>query len=261
LVPPSEAATILAAPTCDHLNEPAKAKLAGQLNRLIWAGPVEVSADDLLRTAAKVERKQSRDEIDKATEWLRDRLKDGPVGSILCAREGDKFLGRRWPDPGMPAEKRRPIVLGRVKWWREMVLKKRLEGESRRAGFNGPYFFRHSNHAWPPGADAIQTTQEVDEAELNPVGAVEAVEAVEATVGGQASTKASTGAGRASRPAAALVEAGQPRSHSMASTDSTASKATKGNPVVSVEDQRPCVDGALEEGAVDWRAEPVPHPF
>jgi len=249
LPPPDDLAAILAA--CDHLNEKDKAKLAGQLNRLAWAGAVDIDADDLLRTAAKVERKQTQNEIDRATEWLRERLANGPVGSIVCAREGDTSLGRRWPDPGLPAEKRRPIVLGRVKWWRETILKKRLEGESRRAGYNGPYFFRLSHHAWPPGADAVTTTQQADDAELSPV---EAVEAVEATVRDQASTMVSTNAERASRPDNALVEAvveaRQPRSRSMASTDSTDSTVIKGNPVVSVEAQPPCVDGELEEGDI-----------
>jgi hypothetical protein len=166
LVPPSEAATILAAPTCDHLNEPAKAKLAGQLNRLIWAGAVEVTADDLLRTAAKVERKQTRDEVDRATEWLRARLAHQPAGSILCAKEGDLFLGRRWPDSSLPTQERQRIVHGRTKWWREKILKERLGGETKRAGYNGPYLFRLPTHAWPPDADVAVRAQQIDAQEM-----------------------------------------------------------------------------------------------
>ena len=63
------------------------------------------------RTAAKVERKATQDQVDRATEWLRQRLADGPVGSVLCAREGDKAIGRMFREGidgfkgGMSAEK------------------------------------------------------------------------------------------------------------------------------------------------------------
>jgi len=159
-IPPDLVATILAG--CDHLSDEDKGKLATQLHRLAWAGKVDADADDLLRAAARSERKSHQNEVDRATEWLRQRLADGPVGSVLCAREGDKAMGRPWPtpDPKVPPDDQRKRVLARVKWWRETILKKRLEGETARAGYNGPYFFRLPDHItrrlWPPTSEAIR---------------------------------------------------------------------------------------------------------
>jgi hypothetical protein len=111
-------------------------------------------------------REITRNEIDRATEWLRKRLADGPIGSILCAREGDRFLGRRWPELGLPAGERRKCVLGRAKWWRERILKSRLGGASRRAGYNGPYLFRLPGHAGPPAGSAVVEATRADGEEL-----------------------------------------------------------------------------------------------
>jgi hypothetical protein len=126
--------------------------------------PVVVPLDALM--APKRSRGTTRNEIDRATEWLRKRLADGPVGSILCAREGDRLLGRRWPDLGLPAGERRKFVLGRTKWWRERILKSRLGGVSRRAGYNGPYLFRLPGHAGPPGGSAVVEATRADGEEL-----------------------------------------------------------------------------------------------
>jgi hypothetical protein len=169
---PGELATILG--TCDYLDEKNKERLAGQLNRLVWVGAVKVSADDLLRTAAWVERKSTQNDVDRATEWLRERLAQGPIGSIVCARDGDKALGRNWPAPaaGISPDELRRRVLGRVKWWRETILKLRLNGETRRAGFKGPYFFCLPDHEtqglWPPTPDAIRAAQRVDDEAIRP---------------------------------------------------------------------------------------------
>jgi hypothetical protein len=126
--------------------------------------PVGVPLDALM--APKPSRETTRNEIDRATEWLRKRLADGPVGSILCAREGDRFLGRRWPDLGLPTGDRRKFVLGRTKWWRERILKSRLGGVSRRAGYNGPYLFRLPGHAGPPAGSAVVEATRADGEEL-----------------------------------------------------------------------------------------------
>jgi hypothetical protein len=150
---------------CDHLDAAGKEQLRGQLNRLVWAGPVDIDADSLLKTAAKVERRSVQNEVDRAIEWLTRRLADGPVGSIIVAKEGDAFLGRRWPPADMPTDKRRPIVLGRAKWWRETILKDKLGGEPQQFGFHGPWFFRLPTHSWPPAADAGIEARKAEAAE------------------------------------------------------------------------------------------------
>lgn len=135
---------------------------------------MEAGADDLLQTAARVERKSFQNEVDRAAEWLSQRLADGPLGSVICAREGDKSIGRIWPAPGagLPPDEQRKRVLGRVKWWRETILKPCLKGESARAGFNGPYFFRLPDHLtrglWPPSSEAIRAAQHADDGETRP---------------------------------------------------------------------------------------------
>jgi hypothetical protein len=126
--------------------------------------PVVVPLEALM--APKRSRETTRNEIDRATEWLRKRLADGPAGSILCAREGDRFLGRRWPELGLPTGDRRKFVLGRTKWWRERILKSRLGGVSRRAGYNGPYLFRLPGHAGPPAGSAVVEATRADGEEL-----------------------------------------------------------------------------------------------
>jgi putative DNA primase/helicase len=165
-LPGDQRAEILARPICEHLTGTDKAKLGEQLNRLVWCGPVEVAADDLLKSAAKTEPKAARAETERAAEWLEARLKDGPVGAVLCARDGDRFLGRKWPGPDLAPDERRPQILGRVKWWRESVLKAKLSGESRRAGFGGPYLFLlpgREGHDWPPPPDAVNAAINVDD--------------------------------------------------------------------------------------------------
>jgi hypothetical protein len=155
---------------CEHLKDEDKEKLRGQLHKLTWAGTVDVTADDLLKRAARVAGKPSQNEVSRAMEWLRMRLSDGPVGSIACAREGDLALGRPWPPPGKPDELENR-VFGRIKWWREIILKRQLQGESHRAGYNGPYFFRLPEHLarglWPPTADAIVAARQIADGETS----------------------------------------------------------------------------------------------
>ncbi|CAN5830393.1 hypothetical protein BH23PLA1_BH23PLA1_27220 [soil metagenome] len=149
---------------CDHLTEVDKHELSRQLYRLNWAGPADVSADDLLRTEARVQRKSHATEVEQATKWLQDRHADGPVGSVLCAMEGDKAIGRIFPKPevGAPPDQHNRQVLGRVKWWRETILKPRLGGESRRAGFGGPYLFRLPGQPLPPPDAVIRDARQAD---------------------------------------------------------------------------------------------------
>jgi hypothetical protein len=232
--PPDEAATILAAPNCSHLNDTDKAKLAGQLNRLVWAGAVEFDADDLLRTTAKVEQKQTQNEIDRATAWLRDRLAQGPVGSIRCARAGDQAIGRKWPvaRDGEPPGEHHRRVLGRVKWWRT-ILKDRLGGSAQKAGYQGAWFFRLPEHAWPPPEAAIETA------------AKEAKEAEQATVEEQAPLKDSL-----SEPEAKVAskESPDPTATSLASLAPLDSLNGQASPKESKEAQLPCVDNDLGVG-------------
>jgi hypothetical protein len=168
---PEHLASILA--SCDHLGDQDKEKLAGQLHRLNWLGEAEGNADDLIRAAAKAGRKANQDEIERATEWLRQRLADGPIGSILAAREGDRFLGRRWTKPGLTSEERRRFVFGRTKWWRENILKGQLGGETKQAGFHRNYLFRLPDHQWPPNDDVLEAARRAADEELTSTGATE----------------------------------------------------------------------------------------
>jgi hypothetical protein len=135
------------------------------------AEPVKIRLADLM--TPRRDRESKRSEIERATEWLRKWLEDGPVGSILCAREGDQFLGRRWPERELPTEERRKRVLGRTKWWRETILKGRLGGESKRFGYGGPYLFRLPTHSWPP-ADAVAVeAKKADNEEMASTGSTD----------------------------------------------------------------------------------------
>jgi hypothetical protein len=66
---------------------------------------------------------------EEAAKWLRTRLADGPVSSMVCALEGDQAFGKEFPPEDNEIGR-----MGRVKWWRENVLKKRLNGNVRKLG-------------------------------------------------------------------------------------------------------------------------------
>jgi hypothetical protein len=174
---------------CPGLSEAARGMMRGQLHRLEWAGPVDASADDLLRAAAKADRQSTRDEAERATAWLADFLSDGPRGSVECARDGDFALGRDWPphNSGHTRDERERCVLGRVKWWREIIPKSRLGGEVSQAGFHGPYFFKLPDHTtrglWPPSTDAIQSAQNAWGESLETGGGVECADREEDIAG------------------------------------------------------------------------------
>jgi hypothetical protein len=183
--PPADRLTVILA-NCDYLSDEDRAKLAGQLHRLTWVGKVDGTADDLIRSSTRASKKANQDEMDRAEECLRNYLTKGPVGSILCARDGDRELKRRWPSPNMPIDKRRRIVLGRVKWWRESILKARLGGSVQKLGFlPAIWFFRLPDHAWPPADDAIEAARQAEEAEGTE-------EAGEVTLGNQVSSEISS---------------------------------------------------------------------
>src|SRR5262249_48001911 len=77
----------------------------------------------------------------RATEWLKARLADGPVESLVAAREGDEFMGEPdWPEVtnemgGEEADKGRKKHAKRAEWRAGANLKKRMGGRSRRIGF------------------------------------------------------------------------------------------------------------------------------
>ncbi|MEW4569731.1 AAA family ATPase [Tautonia sp. JC769] len=266
--PPDRVAAILA--ESDHLSEADRDELGRQLFRLNWQGPVDISADDLLQTATRSGKAKNQGEIDRATDWLRERLKDGPASSITCAKEGDEAIGRSFPEPGpeLIGDELNKQVLGRVKWWRETILKKRLAGESKRAGFNGPYFFRLPETPWPPTPEAIREAERANEAAM-PSGLdalhsgpndariwtmrasgtpVEAVEAMEEPLGDEDSTdrtpRADTApAGDSALPVVAPDDPPDTRPrgiHPVEATplkgDSTASTDSTGDPLPASED-------------------------
>jgi hypothetical protein len=149
-LPAGERAGILAG--MDHLGPDDRDRLAGQLYRVGWQGPVSVTADDALGADARAHRAAGKADPDRAAGWLRDRLAAGPAGSALCASEGDRALGRPWPPPGDDPGK---AVNVRLKWWRESVLKARLGGRPRKLGMDGPWFFALPDGAWPPSPEAV----------------------------------------------------------------------------------------------------------
>jgi hypothetical protein len=156
--------TILA--TCEHLSDEDKTALAGQLYKLNWQGVVDCSADDLLRLAPRRSNKQSDDDVDRAAKWLKSRLADGPVGSIVAAKEGDLHLGRRWSASTMPVEERRKFILDRTKWWREKILKGILGGFVKKFGFRPALWcFCLPEHQWPPGEHELEAARCAEEAE------------------------------------------------------------------------------------------------
>jgi hypothetical protein len=173
--PPSVAWTLAPVPLerseailkdCDHLTPEDKQKLTEQLQCLVWQGVVDLTADDLLQPPARAGLRAQSDEITKAAVWLTQFLANGPEGAVRCAREGDRAMGRTWPDQAQLAPKEYRIrALGRVKWWRRL-LAEHLGGDSKRAEFGGPWFFRLRDHQerglWPPSTEATERSKHAD---------------------------------------------------------------------------------------------------
>jgi hypothetical protein len=84
----------------------------------------------------------------KAAEWLKTRLRDGPASSLVCAIEGDQKFGKEFP--GGTTDDDRIKRLGRIKWWRETILKERLGGSVRKQGFQGTWYFTLAGDSRPP---------------------------------------------------------------------------------------------------------------
>jgi hypothetical protein len=133
LVPLDRAEQDLALAGCTDLGEEDRRRLAAQLYRVRWLGETEAEADQIFADAG---RRPSDPDPAKAAAWLRDRLAKGPVPSSACATEGNQALGL---DRGL-------------KWWRDAILKDRLGGKPRLAGFGpkGTWFFTLPGHPWPP---------------------------------------------------------------------------------------------------------------
>jgi hypothetical protein len=156
---PAEAQAILAGHV-EHLDEADRSELAEQLRRLKYEGTVKLSADEILDSGGG--KKEAPDHVQGAAEWLQDRLADGPAGSNLVAMQGDGYLKRPWPNGSMDPERRRIAVAGRVKWWRETVLKAQLGGSSRKDGRSGLWFFTLPNQDWPPSEADIRAAGDVE---------------------------------------------------------------------------------------------------
>ena len=124
--------------------------------------PVEVNLNDIVGGKPRTETPDARIQ---ATEWLEQRLEAGPVGSLVCARDGDAFLGRPWKNLStLAGEERKRFTLGRSKWWREQILKPKLRGCCRRyGGPNGAYFFYAAEDERSPSLEAIAEAKRLED--------------------------------------------------------------------------------------------------
>jgi hypothetical protein len=94
-------------------------RLKKQLFRVAWLGETDASADQVFAAAAR--RPELPSDVKRAGDWLRERLRDGPVESERCVREGNNALSMSKP----------------LKWWRDSILKGELQGKPQKNGFNG----------------------------------------------------------------------------------------------------------------------------
>ncbi len=92
-------------------------RLKSQLFRVVWLGEPDAEADKVFAPAGRGH--ESRSETKIATDWLRERLRNGPVKSSLCVDEGNAALNLHKP----------------LKWWRDTILKGELRGEAFKNGF------------------------------------------------------------------------------------------------------------------------------
>jgi len=161
-LPQAEALALIG--DCEHLSPEKRSKLASQLRRPVYEGKTSHTADQLVKKHAEPEKSTAR--IKAAVEWLRNRLENGPEGSVLVSMQGDFFLGLSKPSKDLPVDERRRKFLARTKWWREQILQKGLGGASRKyqAGFStaGAWFFTLPGQVWPPSDQAIKAAKEAD---------------------------------------------------------------------------------------------------
>jgi hypothetical protein len=117
--------------------------------------PGEVISPD---TRKPVDHRKCGIDTTEAAGWLRERLKDGPISSLFCAVEGDRHFGLpviEGKDEGSRIRRQ-----GRVKWWRERVLKQELRGSAKKHGFQGAWFFRLPDSTWPPRPEDIEVANQ-----------------------------------------------------------------------------------------------------
>ena len=118
------------------------------------AEPVQVDLADLVSGKPREDRADTKKD---ATEWLRQRLQAGPVGSDIIPHEGDAHLGRPWKLDSLKGEARQRSIGARRKYWRESILKARLQGSTRKFGSmdSAAWFFCLNNDQWPPTMEAV----------------------------------------------------------------------------------------------------------
>jgi hypothetical protein len=96
---------------------------------------------------------------EEAAKWLKTRLANGPVSSLVCAAEGDQEFGKDFPPEDDEIGR-----LTRVKWWRETILKKRLNGSTRKyGGYPGTWCFTLPSHGPPDDASSAWSDTRVRE--------------------------------------------------------------------------------------------------
>lgn len=117
LVPLSETEQDRALAGCTNLAADDLERLKTQLFRVAWLGETEAKADELFASASR--RPELPSDIRKAAEWLRERLQDGPVESMVVVGEGNAVLK----------------LDKSLKWWRDTILKWELQGKPQKEAF------------------------------------------------------------------------------------------------------------------------------
>jgi putative DNA primase/helicase len=121
----------------DHLQGEDRGRLAQQLFGVAWLGEVDMDVDQVVSDGGRGN--ESQKDIDQAAEWLREKLKAGPVKSLDCVTQGNEALK----------------LAKQLKWWRDTILKAKVGGKPRKTGFGneGDWWFTLPNHPWPPRPD------------------------------------------------------------------------------------------------------------
>ena len=164
ILPQDEALRLIG--PCEHLTPDKRLKLASQLRRPVYEGKTSLTADDLVKK--HIEREKPTARINAAADWLKSRLELGPAGSVLVALQGDLFLGLSKSTDGMSPDDKKRLRLGRVKWWREQILKAKLGGASRKLQLgweHAVWFFTIPGSEWPPSQEAVNAAAAEDKAE------------------------------------------------------------------------------------------------
>lgn len=131
-----------------HLEEEDRDRLGRQLFEVAWQGEVAFDADTLLSQSASHQRDTTKD-AERAADWLDEYLAVRPVESARCVADGNRALGTAHD----------------LKWWRETVLKARLQGRPRKTGGvgSGRWWFTLPVHPWP--FPQLEEGEEGEEAE------------------------------------------------------------------------------------------------